>query len=133
MIFAAMEKGVRATMLGLNKEFKELFKELEMDDKEPESCGNQTNKSDKGKLRLTLVPTAGIRAVAEVREYGNRKYGDRESWRSVEPHRYIDALYRHLLHVVDDPQSKDEESGLEHYKHVACNAMFLCELLGKGE
>lgn len=97
------------------------------------AAATKTNKSDEGKQRPSLVPTAGIRAVAEVREYGNRKYGDRESWRSVEPHRYIDALYRHLLHVVDDPKSKDEESGLEHYKHVACNAMFLCELLGKGE
>jgi hypothetical protein len=36
-----------------------------------------------------------------------------------------------LLAMVDGMHSKDEESGIEHYKHVACNAMFLCELLKK--
>ena len=90
---------------------------------------NQTIKADAGKSRLSLVPTQIIRDIAEVREYGNKKYRDPESWRRVEVVRYIDALYRHLLAVVDDPHSCDEESGIEHYKHAACNIAFLCELL----
>lgn len=90
---------------------------------------DQNIKADAGKPQLSLVPTEAVRAIAEVREYGNRKYTDPESWRRVEPQRYIDALYRHLLAVIDDPGSCDEESGIEHYKHLACNAAFLCELL----
>ena len=90
---------------------------------------NQEIKEDVGKPRLSLVPTQVIRDIAQVREYGNQKYKDPESWRKVEPPRYIDALYRHLLAMIDDPGSCDEESGIEHYKHLACNAAFLCALL----
>ena len=90
---------------------------------------NQAIKQDAGKLRLSLVPTQAIKDIAQVRGYGVNKYGDSDSWRRVEPQRYIDALYRHLLAVVDDPHSVDSESGIEHYKHLACNAAFLCEIL----
>lgn len=86
-------------------------------------------KADAGKLRLSLVPVQAIRDIAQVREYGNAKYGSIANWRSVEVTRYIDALYRHLLEIVENPRSIDEESGIEHYKHIACNAAFLCELL----
>lgn len=93
---------------------------------------DQSIKHDKGKPQLSLVPAQIIYDIAQVREYGLEKYGGSESWKDVDPKRYIDALYRHLLAVVEDPHSKDEESGIEHYKHVACNVSFLCELL-KGE
>ncbi len=93
---------------------------------------DQTIKADAGKLRLSLVPSQVIRDIAEVREYGNRKYGDSESWRRVDRKRYVDALYRHMLAFVDDPASKDEESGIEHYKHLACNIAFLCEMMKDG-
>ena len=88
--------------------------------------------ADAGKLELRLVPTQIIRDIAEVRMYGNAKYGDSESWRKVEPERYVDALLRHILAFVDDPRGADAESGIAHYKHAACNLAFLCELL-KGE
>lgn len=94
--------------------------------------GNQEAKADAGKPNLTLVPTQIVRDIAEVREYGNRKYGSRDNWKNVELERYIAALYRHLLSVVEDPLSADSESGIEHYKHIACNAAFICEIL-KGE
>ena len=85
-------------------------------------------KDDKGKLRLSLVPTQIIRDIAEVREYGCKKYHDPENWRQVEKQRYIDALLRHLLAYLEDPDGVDEESGIKHYKHVACNLAFICEL-----
>lgn len=94
--------------------------------------GNQEAKADAGKPNLTLVPTQIVRDIAEVREYGNRKYGSRDNWKNVELERYIAALYRHLLSVVEDSLSVDPESGIEHYKHIACNAAFICEML-KGE
>lgn len=91
--------------------------------------GNQEAKADAGKPNLTLVPTQIVRDIAEVREYGNRKYGSRDNWKNVELERYIAALYRHLLSVVEDPLSVDHESKIEHYKHIACNAAFICEML----
>ena len=87
---------------------------------------DQNIKSDAGKLELRLVPTQIMKDVAEIRMYGNAKYGDSDSWKSVEKERYIDALLRHTLEYIENPRSVDEESGIEHYKHMACNMAFLC-------
>ena len=89
---------------------------------------SQEAKADKGKLRLTLVPIRLIQAVAAIREYGTKKYHDPENWRKVEPQRYRDALYRHWLAYLEDPSGVDEESGLPHLWHLACNAAFLITL-----
>ena len=85
-------------------------------------------KHDEGKLRISLVPTQIIRDIAEVREYGNKKYGDPDNWKTVEIERYVDALLRHTLAFLDDPDSLDEESGIPHYKHMACNMAFICDM-----
>lgn len=87
-------------------------------------------KADEGKLRLSLVPSEVIRCIARVRMYGVAKYpdGGSENWRKVEPERYRDAMYRHLLAYIDDPQGVDEESGLPHLWHLVTNGAFLCEL-----
>lgn len=86
-------------------------------------------KNDSGKLKISLVPTQIIRDIAEVREYGCQKYHDPDNWMVVELDRYIDALLRHTLAFMDDVQSVDDESGIPHYKHMACNMAFLCEML----
>lgn len=88
-------------------------------------------KDDKRKLKLSLVPVQIIRDVAVVREYGNEKYHSPDNWKQVELQRYIDALYRHFLSFIEDNRSKDAESGIEHYKHMACNMAFICELMKK--
>lgn len=92
---------------------------------------DQSVKADGGKPELTLVPREIIRAIAKVRMYGTKKYGDPENWKRVEPQRYRDALYRHWLSYLDDPNGVDEESGLPHLWHLACNAAFLIEMEGK--
>lgn len=86
-------------------------------------------KADVGKPKLSLVPTQIIRDIAVVREYGTGKYHDPENWRKVELQRYIDAFYRHWLAFIEDRHSVDAESGIEHYKHMACNMAFICELI----
>lgn len=91
---------------------------------------DQTAKADAGKLMLSLVPTQIIRDIAEVRMYGTEKYGDPDNWKRVELQRYVDALYRHFLAFLDSPNSTDEESGIAHYKHMACNMAFICAMLG---
>ena len=92
------------------------------------SIGNQELKRDAGKPQLTLVPTQIITDIARVREFGVAKYHKRDSWKQVEIQRYRDALFRHLLLYLNDPKGVDDESGLPHLSHVACNVAFLCEL-----
>ena len=87
---------------------------------------DQSAKADKGKLELSLVNPELVKAVAEVRMYGTEKYGDSENWRKVEPKRYVDALYRHLLAYIEGNEV-DEESGLSHLAHMACNLSFLLD------
>ena len=91
---------------------------------------DQTAKADAGKLQLSLVPTQIIKDIAEVRMYGNKKYKDSDNWKSVDVRRYIDALLRHTLEFVRDLNSVDAESGIAHYKHMACNMAFICEMMG---
>lgn len=93
---------------------------------------DQTIKADAGKARLSLVPMQILYDIANVREYGNAKYGDPNGWKRVEMQRYVDALLRHLTAFVEDPTGKDEESGIEHYKHAACNMAFICHMMQYG-
>lgn len=85
-------------------------------------------KKDKGKPKISLVPPAIIEAVAKIREYGTEKYGDPENWRKVERERYWDAYLRHTLAEMHSPGSVDEESGLPHIWHAACNLAFIIQL-----
>lgn len=91
---------------------------------------DQTIKADNGKAKLSLVPPEIIYAIARIREYGNNKYpeGGKDNWKQVEPERYRDAMFRHLLGYISDPDSLDEESGYPHLWHLACNVAFLCTL-----
>jgi hypothetical protein len=94
---------------------------------------DQAVKADAGKYRPTLVPTQIIKEIARVRAYGVEKYGDNDNWTKVEPQRYADALLRHAIEFWKNPASVDEESGLPHLSHLACNAAFLMELKGEGK
>lgn len=91
---------------------------------------DQTAKADEGKLRLTLVPRQILKDIAKVREYGCKKYpnGGVDNWKQVEKERYKDAMFRHMLAYLDDPDGVDAESGLKHLAHLATNVAFLCEL-----
>lgn len=86
---------------------------------------DQKAKADAGKAEIRLVPMEIVWAIAWIRMYGNRKYGDPDNWKTIEPERYRDALMRHLLAYISDPNSVDEESGYPHLWHAACNMAFL--------
>lgn len=127
----------RAEDVGILKELVEEQKEKDFDQKRKEldaalervkAQSNQEAKADSGKPRLTLVPRQIIFDIARIREYGNSKYGDPDNWKNVEIERYRDAAYRHFMAYLDDPYGLDEESGLPHLSHLACNIAFLCEL-----
>ena len=105
----------------------EILRNIE-DIQEEEALNKQEAKADAGKPRLSLVPTQIIYDIARVREYGEKKYGSTDNWKTVEAQRYVDAMYRHFLCFVEDPLSVDEESGLPHLWHLECNAAFLSEM-----
>ena len=88
----------------------------------------QEAKADAGKPKLSMVPRRILYDIARVREYGAEKYGDPDNWRQVDIQRYRDAAFRHFMSYLDDPGGKDEESGLSHIAHLACNIAFLCEM-----
>ena len=85
------------------------------------------HKFDEGKPRLALVPPGLIEAVGIIRTYGTAKYGDPDGWKKVDPERYRDAMMRHLVAWLRERGSVDEESGLPHLWHLACNVAFLIE------
>lgn len=87
-------------------------------------------KNDDGKLQLSLVPPEIIKAIAEIRRYGNEKYADPQNWRNVEAERFHEALLRHTLAIWEDWEAIDPESGFPHLWHLCCNAAFMCSLMG---
>ena len=88
-------------------------------------------KHDGGKPRLDLVPPEIIEAVGAVMTHGAEKYGE-GSYRNVEPKRYRAALMRHICQWLRDPHGIDEDSGLPHLYHIACNVAFLLEIDKEG-
>lgn len=99
---------------------------------------SQGFKADAGKPDFSLLtqgcPVAML-GVVEVlsfavrpKEQGGKGYV-KHSWRQVpdNKNRYESALHRHL-NAINLGEELDSESGLSHWFHVACNAMFLAEL-----
>ena len=82
-------------------------------------------KLDGDKPRFSLVPTAALRVVVGVLEYGARKYAP-DNWRKVPQarQRYFDAAQRHLW-LWWGGERNDAESGLSHLGHAACCLLFL--------
>lgn len=89
---------------------------------------DQKFKADAGKLRPSLLfdgmPNA-LMAVTAVLSCGAQKY-EAHSWKGVDMARYEDAKERHNL-ARRAHETFDDESGLLHLAHEACNALFLLE------
>ena len=89
-------------------------------------------KFDTGKPRVGLIFddfADAIVAVAEVGTFGANKYSP-GNWKYVDDgtNRYRDALGRHLMAYMKDPDSVDPESGKLHLAHAAWNAMAILQL-----
>ena len=99
-----------------------------------EEARYQEAKADAGKLQMMLMLPAINRAVVRVREYGILKYKDKDNWKKVSKSRWDNAMIRHLMEYIQDPWSRDEESGLRHIDHIACNLAYILESLeGEGD
>lgn len=91
---------------------------------------SDVHKSDDGKPIFTLVPRKIIWAIAKIREYGLKKYPEtgEHGWKNLSKDRIRNAAFRHFMRYLDDPDGVDDESGLPHLWHLACNIAFLCEM-----
>jgi hypothetical protein len=89
---------------------------------------SQEFKKDLNKLRMDLIEPILLKSVAEVLTYGTFKYPE-NSWKLVEnaKNRYYAATLRHLMEWKSENKF-DNESNLNHLKHVAANIMFLIYL-----
>ena len=86
-------------------------------------------KADGGKPRPTLVPPSLMEAVTAIREYGCSKYHGPDKWKRVERQRYWEATLRHALEAWDNYEAIDDESGLPHLAHMACNIAFILQIM----
>lgn len=81
-------------------------------------------KFDTGKEPIDLVDSEIILELAKVLGFGAKKY-EAHNWKiGIPVTRYYSALQRHLL-AWNDNEDKDQESGLDHLSHAACNLMFM--------
>lgn len=83
-------------------------------------------KNNEGKYKPTLIYKSFIEALANVRQFGVDKHGNKEDWRTTNSILHYDACLRHIYAALDN-EELDKESGLLHLAHAACNLMFLIE------
>ena len=79
---------------------------------------------NEGKPRWSLVDFKSLEGMVRVLEFGADKY-DKDNWKKGEhTSKICESLLRHLFAHMSGKRI-DEESGLSHIDHVACNVMFL--------
>jgi len=81
-------------------------------------------KFDKEKPMMELIDPSFLVILADVLTYGANKY-EPHNWRKgIEASRLYGALIRHL-NAFWDGEDIDQESGMHHLGHAACELMFL--------
>lgn len=89
---------------------------------------DQSVKSDEGKIDYTLLSIPALKELAKVRMFGVKKYGDRDSWRKVEPERFKQAMLRHMFDYLEGKSINEEDGGVRVLAQVLCNGMFLLDM-----
>ena len=92
---------------------------------------DQGVKHDAGKLRLDLLPTDALEAVARILTLGAAKYGER-NWEAGMSWRRVDAALERHLFAWRRGEERDAESGEPHLAHAACCVLFLLAYAGRG-
>jgi hypothetical protein len=110
--FSPEEKGTLAGILLVFPEYKYV-------------AGGPKPKDMKGKPVLSLVPRGIVEAIAKVREFGNKKYGNPDGWKMQTKQDYWEACLRHAEKARNNMDAIDEESGLPHIYHLACDLSFM--------
>ena len=83
-------------------------------------------KDIEGKYDPTYLFRSAKIAVHHVREYGSKKYVNRDTWVKTDKKEYIKAAERHL-DSINDGEEFAKDSGLPHLWHALCDIMFAIE------
>ena len=88
-------------------------------------------KLDYGKTKWYLLPWKVIEGVAKVMTFGANKYSE-NGWQDVPQarERYFAAMMRHFM-LIESGEITDPDSGLPHWAHMVCNAVFLGHFMSK--
>jgi hypothetical protein len=93
------------------------------------------SRSNKNKLRWSLLAWPALRVVAKVGTMGGMKYDDFNWLKGLSYNETYDCMLRHADKWFTRGQRFDKESGLHHLGHAAWNALALLtmDLLGLGK
>jgi len=75
------------------------------------------------KLLFTLLYIPFINAMIKIMGLGLSKY-EHETWKNRPKSKLKDAIYRHYSEYLLGNKI-DDESGISHLAHIACNCMIL--------
>lgn len=78
------------------------------------------------KYRYDLLPPGPLGEVAQVMDFGAKKYGDYNWTKGTKWSRFFAAALRHLW-AWWRGEDNDPESGRSHLAHVACCVLFLLQ------
>ena len=81
-------------------------------------------KFDEGKIRVDLLPSESLFAVAEVLTFGASKYGEHNWRKGMAWSRLYAAAQRHMM-KWNAGETHDEESGKNHLAHACVNLLML--------
>ena len=98
------------------------------------SDNNPKDKIGKSKIGIHFTPSTGLIELARVMEWGATKAGTKGTgyglynWRNakVSMNVYIDAIFRHLLDIMDG-EDIAEDSKLQHMAHIMANASIILD------
>lgn len=85
---------------------------------------SEFTKDDDGKIMMSLIEPQFLKGTANVLTLGAKKYSVGNWKKCDDRQRYEDALLRHIYDYLQGNKC-DEESGVSHLYHAACNLMFL--------
>lgn len=84
----------------------------------------QAMRFNEGKRQWSLVDFECLEDMVRVLEFGAKKY-DRDNWKKGLPMRaQCESMARHLFALMGG-EINDPETGLPHWAHIQCNAMFM--------
>jgi len=81
-------------------------------------------KFDGGKVRMDLLPSESLFAVAEVLTFGADKYGEHNWRKGMAWSRLYAAAQRHMV-KWNAGETHDDESGMNHLAHACVNLLML--------
>lgn len=95
----------------------------EREEEEEVTAPSSAKRSTKKPL-YHLVPIELLRAVAQTRAYGDRKY-EPGNWKQGDAEFFIDCLSHAIEHLMRAGDPEDKDGVHKHLGHAACNIAFL--------